>query len=146
MTVRRRDPAQAITLNLPQAVYKQIRQAAEKVGRPVNEVLLEAVAAVAPVIGTGPENLRTALAQMAYLNDAALWQAGRATMTAEQREHLEALHDKQQREGLTPDEQAEEQTLLSLYRETLLVRAQAAVLLKQRGYDVSDPLQFASLS
>lgn len=137
---------QAITLNLPQAVYKQIRQAAEKVGRPVNEVLLEAVAAVAPIIGTGPENLRTALAQMAYLNDAALWQAGRATMTAEQRERLETLHDKQQREGLAPDEQAEEQALLSLYRETLLVRAQAAVLLKQRGYDVSEPLQFAPLS
>jgi len=137
---------QAITLNLPQAVYKQIRQAAERVGRPVNEVLLEAVAAVAPVIGTEPENLRTALAQMAYLNDAALWQAGRATMTADQRERLEALHDKQQREGLTPDEQAEEQALLSLYRETLLVRAQAAVLLKQRGYDVSEPLQFTSLS
>jgi len=81
-----------------------------------------------------------------YLNDAALWQAGRATMTAEQRERLEALHDKQQHEGLTPEEQAEEQALLSLYRETLLVRAQAAVLLKQRGYDVSEPLQFASLS
>jgi len=137
---------QAITLNLPQAVYKQIRQAAEKVGRPVNEVLLEAVTAVAPIIGAGPENLRTALAQMAYLNDAALWQAGRATMTAEQREHLETLHDKQQREGLTAEEQAEEQALLSLYRETLLVRAQAAVLLKQRGYDVSEPLQFAPLS
>ncbi len=137
---------QAITLNLPEPVYKQIRQAAEKVGRPVNEVLLEAVAAVAPVIGTGPENLRTALAQMAYLNDAALWQAGRTTMTAEQRECLEALHDKQQREGLTAEEQAEEQALLSLYRETLLVRAQAAVLLKQRGYDVSEPLQFAPLS
>jgi len=137
---------QAITLNLPQAVYKQIRQAAEKVGRPVNEVLLEAVAAVAPVIGTEPENLRTALAQMAYLNDAALWQAARTTMTAEQRERLETLHDKQQCEGLTPDEQAEEEALLSLYRETLLVKAQAAVLLKQRGYDVSEPLQFAPLS
>ena len=94
-------------------------------------------AAVAPVIGTGPENLRTALAQMAYLNDAALWQAARTTMTAEQRACLEALHDKQQREGLTAEEQAEEQALLTLYRETLLVRAQAAVLLKQRGYDVS---------
>ena len=70
---------------------------------------------------------------MAYLNDATLWQAGRATMTAEQQERLEALHDKQQREGLTTEEQAEEQALLSLYRETLLVRAQAAVLLKQHG-------------
>jgi uncharacterized protein YnzC (UPF0291/DUF896 family) len=109
-------------------------------------VLLEAVAAVAPVIGTEPENLRTALAQMAYLNDAALWQAARTTMTAEQRERLETLHDKQQHEGLTPDEQVEEQALLSLYRETLLVRAQAAVLLKQRGYDVSEPLQFVSLA
>ena len=66
-------------------------------------------------------------------------------MTAEQRERLEALHDKQQREGLTAEEQAEEQALLALYRETLLVRAQATVLLKQRGYDVSDPQQFAPL-
>jgi hypothetical protein len=136
---------QAITLNLPETVYEQIRRAAEKAQRPVNEVLVEAVTAVAPVIGIAPENLRTALAQMAYLNDAALWQAARATMTAEQRERLAVLHDKQQREGLTAEEQAEEQTLLALYRETLLVRAQAAVLLKQRGYDVSDLQQFAPL-
>lgn len=136
---------QAITLNLPETVYEQIRRAAEKAQRPVNEVLVEAVTAVAPVIGIAPEKLRMALAQMAYLNDAPLWQAARATMTAEQRERLEALHDKQQREGLTAEEQVEEQALLTLYRETLLVRAQAAVLLKQRGYDVSDPQQFAPL-
>jgi uncharacterized protein YnzC (UPF0291/DUF896 family) len=136
---------QAITLNLPETVYEQIRQAAEKAQRPVNEVLVEAVTAVAPVIGTVSGEMHTALAQMAYLNDAALWQAARATMATEQRERLEALHDKQQREGLTAEEQAEEQALLALYRETLLVRAQAAVLLKQRGYDVSDPQQFAPL-
>jgi uncharacterized protein YnzC (UPF0291/DUF896 family) len=133
------------TANLPETVYEQIRQAAEKAQRPVNEVLVEAVTAVAPVIGIAPGKMRTALAQMAYLNDAALWQAARATMATEQRERLEALHDKQQREGLTAEEQAEEQALLALYRETLLVRAQAAVLLKQRGYDVSDPQQFAPL-
>jgi uncharacterized protein YnzC (UPF0291/DUF896 family) len=136
---------QAVTLNLPETVYEQIRRAAEKAQRPVNEVLVEAVTAAAPVIGIAPEELRTALAQMAYLNDAALWQAARATMTAEQRERLQALHDKQQREGLTAEEQAEEQALLALYRETLLVRAQATVLLKQRGYEVSDPQQFTPL-
>jgi hypothetical protein len=136
---------QAITLNLPETVYEQIRRAAEKAQRPVNEVLVEAVTAVAPVIGIASGEMRTALAQMAYLNDAALWQAARTTMTAEQRERLEALHDQQQRDGLTAEEQAEEQALLALYRETLLVRAQAAVLLKQRGYDVSDPQQFAPL-
>jgi hypothetical protein len=64
-------------------------------------------------------------------------------MTEDQRIHLEALQDKQQREELTLTEQDEEQALLKLYRETLLVRVQAAVLLKQRNYDVSDPTQFA---
>jgi hypothetical protein len=66
-------------------------------------------------------------------------------MLPAQRERLEALHDKQQREGLSTEEQQEERTLLELYRETVLVRAQAAVLLKQRGYDISDPQQFAPL-
>jgi hypothetical protein len=92
---------------------------------------------------------------MAYLNDAALWQAARTMTTAEQRERLETLHDKQQRERLTVEEQAEEQALLSLYRETLLVRAQAAVLLKQRGttylsrcnlHRCREPIQAAGLT
>ena len=136
---------QEITLSLPETVYEQIRRVAEKAHRPVNDILVEAVVAVAPVLGEGSPNLRAALAQMAYLNDAALWQAARATMSAKQREQLEALHMRQQRGALTPEEQSEEQALLALYRETLLVRAQAAVLLKQRGYDVTDPTQFAPL-
>ena len=136
---------QAITLNLPKTVYKQIQRAAEKAQRPVDEVLIEAVTAVAPVMDTASEKLRAALAQMAYLNDAALWQAARATMSPDQRERLEALHHQQQRQGLTDEERTEEQALLALYRETLLIRAQAAVLLKQRGYDVSDPQQFTPL-
>ena len=136
---------QAITLNLPKTVYERIQRAAEKARRPIDEVLTEAITAVAPVMDTASEKLRTALAQMAYLNDAALWQAARATMPAKQRERLEALHHQQQYRGLTAKEQAEEQALLGLYRETLLIRAQAAVLLKQRGYDVSDPQQFTPL-
>jgi len=137
---------QPITLNLPKAVYEQIRRAAKKAQRPVEQVLVEAITAVAPVVDTTSEKLRTALAQMAYLNDAALWQASRATMSVEQRVRLETLHYQQQRQGLTAEERAEEQALLALYRETLLIRAQAAVLLKHRGYDVTDPQQFAPLA
>ena len=133
---------QPVTLNLPEAVYRQVRRAAEKARRPVNDLLVEAVTAVAPVITATPDSMRTALAQMAYLNDAALWQAARTTMAPAQRERLATLHDQQQRSALTTDEQSEEQALLTLYRETLLVRAQAAVLLKQRGYAVADLEQF----
>jgi hypothetical protein len=137
--------SRTITLNLPETVYEQIQQAAETARRPINDVLVEAIAAVAPVVNTASDHLRAALAHMAYLNDAALWQAARTTMLPEQRARLATLHDKQQYTSLTPEEQAEEQALLRLYRETLLVRAQAAVLLKQRGYDVFDPEQFTPL-
>lgn len=137
---------QAVTVDLPTNVYEQIQRAAEKVQRPINEILVEAIAAVAPVIDTASGPMRSALAQMAYLNDAALWQAARATMTVEQRQRLAALHDQQQRGiELNPEERAEEQALLALYRETILIRAQGAVLLKQRGYDVSNLKDFAPL-
>lgn len=134
-----------ITLNLPETLYQQLSRAAELVQKPVHNLLIESITAVAPVINSTSKNLRSSLAQMAYLNDAALWQAARTTMTTGQQERLEALHLKQQREGLTAGERTEEQALLTLYHETLLVKAQAAVLLKQRKYDVSDPRQFHSL-
>jgi hypothetical protein len=136
---------QSVTLSLPETVYQQIQRAAVKTKRRVDEIMAEAVAAVAPVADSAPQNLRSVLAQMAYLNDAALWQAARATMTVEQRERLQYLHDKQQREKLTTEEQAEEQALVSLYHETLLIRAQAAVILKMRGYNIADPDQFAPI-
>ena len=87
--------------------------------------------------------MQTALAQMAFLNDAALWSAARTTLQQEQQHRLESLHDKQQRGALTSSEQAEEQPLVKLYRETQLVRAHAVMLLMQRGYDVSDPQFFS---
>lgn len=134
--------AQTVQLELPETVYQQIQRAAEKTHRPLNDVLVEAVSAVAPVMEMPPSSFRSALAQMAYLNDAALWQAARATMTAAQRARLEDLHEQGPTEGLSPKEQEEARALTALYRETILVRAQAAVLLKRRGYEVSDPSQF----
>jgi uncharacterized protein YnzC (UPF0291/DUF896 family) len=136
---------QEVTLNLPAPIYDRIKQVAEKTHRSVDDLLLEAVVAAAPALDEPSIKLRSALAQLAYLNDAALWQVARSSLTPDQRERLEALHDKQQREELTAEERQDEQALMQLYRESLLVRAQAAMLLKQRGYDVADPQQFAPL-
>lgn len=134
-----------ITLNVPRAAYEQIQRAAQKVKRPIDELFVEAIVAAVPTLTSTSTNLKASLAQMAYLNDAALWQASRSTLATEQRERLAALHEAQQRRTLSTEEQIEEQALLKLYREVVLVRAQAAVLLKQRGYDVSDLTQFEPL-
>ena len=136
---------QEITLRLPAKVYDQVRKAAERVQRPIGDLLAEALIAAAPTISTQMD-VSGSLAQLAYLNDAALLQGARATVQPTQRSRLAELHEKQQREGLSLNEQAEEQQLLALYRETVLIRAQAAVLRKHRGYDVQDASQFEPIA
>lgn len=134
-----------ITVHVPQSVYERIRRAAEKRHRSVDEMVIEAISAAAPALDAPYDDMRAALAQMTYLNDAALWQAARATMPPPMRARLEELHRKRRGAGLTDPEKMETERLEQLYRDTLLVRAQAAVLLKQRHYDVTDPSQFAPL-
>jgi len=134
-----------VMVNLPEEIYRQIQRAAERLQRPMDDVLAEAVSAVAPVMDVAPGALRTSLAQLAYMNDAALWQAARSTLTLAQRERLADLHTQQQDRGLTSAEKVEEAELLQRYKETQLVRAQAVVLLHQRGYDTEDPSQFHPL-
>jgi hypothetical protein len=132
---------QEVTLHVPERVYDQIRRAAERTHRTIDDILLEALIAAAPTMLESPA-VRSSFAQLTFLNDAALWQAARATMQSDQRERLADLHDKQQREGLSTAERDEEQSLLGLYREMILLRGQAAVLLKRRGYEVHDTQQF----
>lgn len=136
---------QAITINIPKGMYKKIRRTAEKNHRSVDEIIIEAISAMTPSLDIPATEIRSALAQMVFLNDAALWQAARSTLPPTQRERMEFLHQQQQAEGLTDSEAEEVQRLEEQYRETILVRAQAAVLLKQRNYDISDLSQFTPL-
>lgn len=135
----------SVTVNVPDTVYRRIQRAAKQSQRSVEQLLGDAVALLAPERGDLPADLQHALAQMVYLNDAALWSAARTSLQQEQQQRLEALHDKQQRQHLSPTERAEEQKLVQLYRETQLVRGNAVALLQQRGYDVSNPDYFAPI-
>ncbi len=134
-----------VTLNISEEIYRQIQRAAERLQRPMHDVLVEAVSAVAPVMDVAPAALRVSLAQLAYMNDAALWQMARTTLSLAQRERMANLHAQQQEVGLTSTEKLEEVELLQQYKDTQLVRAQAILLLNQRGYDTEDPSQFHPL-
>jgi plasmid stability protein len=129
---------QSVTLNLPDILYNRLRHRAEQTHRTVEAELLEVVATAVPIEDELPPDLAEAVASLTLLDDQALWQAARSRLTATASAQMEALHLKRQREGLT---EAEAQTLAGLvrqYERAMLVRAQAAMLLKQRGYDVSE--------
>jgi plasmid stability protein len=135
----RRDlvPTQSVTLRLPDALYQHLKRRAEQAQRAIEDELLDVVAAAVLVDDELPLELSEALSSLALLDDEALWRAARTRLPAEAAEELEGLHLKRQREGISALEAEQTAALLRQYERAMLVRAQAAALLKQRGHDVS---------
>jgi predicted DNA-binding protein len=135
--------AQSVTIRLPDPIYQQLKQLADRTRRSIEDELLEVVAAAVSVAGELPEDLAEAISPLAALDDEALWRAARDRLPADVSERLESLSQKRQREGLTEAEVQEAATLIRQYERVMLVRAHAAALLKQRGHDVSSLLTAA---
>ena len=131
---------QAVTLHLPSPLYEQLKRRAEQTQRSVEAELLEVVAAAVPVADDLPADLAQVISPLALLDDEALWRAARSHLPAEAVAQMEQMHLKRQREGLTGSEAETLAGLLRHYERAMLVRAQAAALLKERGYDVAELL------
>ncbi len=129
--------AHAITLHLPETLYQRFRQRAEWTHRSLETELLEAVASAASTEDELAPALIEAVEALEGLDDGELWRLAREAMSPEASQELEALHFKQRDEGLSEDEDATRAKLIHEYERTMLVRAQAAKLLKDRGHDVS---------
>jgi plasmid stability protein len=124
-----------ITLSLPKSIYNRLRKRAEKSRRSVEMELLDVVASAMPASEELPDMLAAAVADLELLEDDALWRAARTRLDSDQSAQMEALHFRRQNEGLSA---IEEQTLSGLvfrYERSMLVRSQAAALLKKRGHD-----------
>lgn len=130
-------PAHAITLNLPETLYQRLRQRSEWTHRSLETEVLDAVAAGASAEDELSPDLMEAVEALETLGDDELWRLGREAMSREASEELEALHFKQRDEGLSPNEDASRARLMHEYERTMLIRAQAAKLLKDRGHDIS---------
>ena len=116
---------QQITISLPEKIYRQIQQHSQQMQRSV----ADEVAAV--VTASLPEQ-----AQLSPFMDDELWQAARNTVPADKAARMQELVEKQQLEGLTEAEKAEAELLSHFFNRVMLVRAKAAALLQERGYDV----------
>lgn len=137
---------QTVTVRLPDVLYQQVERRAHRLQRSIEDEVVALVAAALPTPDDLPADIAEEMAQLVFLTDDELWQAARTTLTPRESERMQALLLKRQREGLTPQEQQEAEALLHRYDRTMLVRALAAVLLKERGHDVSSLRHPASAS
>jgi plasmid stability protein len=128
---------ETLTLQVPSPVYEHLKQRAAQTRRSVEEETLEVLAMAVPPVRTLPAELEAALASLQALDDAALREAAQCRLAVDVSAALQSLHHKRQREGLTDAEAAKLAELIRQYERHMLVRAQAAALLKTRGRDIS---------
>lgn len=129
--------SQPITIHLPESLYDRLKQRAEQTHHTIEQELLDVVTTAIPLTEELDVSLAQTLTELGMLDDEGLWRAARSELPREISAELERLHFKRQREGLTSVEEGMVQNYLRQYERTMLVRAQAAVLLQQRGYDIS---------
>lgn len=81
--------------------------------------------------------LEEAVERLSLLSDDELWQAARRVLSPEESARLESLHLVQQSTGLSSVEKAELAEFLQRYEQAIVIRAEAAQLLHERGHDVT---------
>lgn len=127
----------SVTVTLSEPIYNLIKERAEKKQHTVEDELREAMAVVLQDSTRLADEVEDSRVKLTAMNDEALWRAARTTLPKTSLHRLERLNLKQQREGLTASEREERDALAQRYERVILVRSQAASLLKQRGHDVS---------
>ena len=139
---------QTFEVTLTNELYQQVKQRAGQANRTVEAEVVAAVEALLAA-DTGevglPQPLAEELAQLAFLDDTHLWQVARQVASREKNERMQQLVLKQQAEGLTADEAAEAQHLQHYAHRLMMIRAEAAVLLQQRGFDIKSLRQPVSI-
>jgi len=129
---------QTVTLNISDRLYRRLRERADQARRSVEDEVLELVASAMPTDDELPPDLIEALTPLPTFSDAALWRVARSRLPAHVSSELEELHFKRQREGLTSAEAERATELARQGDRTMLLRAEAALLLKERGQDISE--------
>ena len=128
---------QTITVRLPDILYRRVEHRAQRMRRSIEEELVDVVSAALPTTDDLSSDIASDLAQMAFMTDAELWQAAQTELPLQDSAKMQALMFKRQREGLTTAEEREAKRLAHRADRTMLVRSRAAVLLLDRGHDIS---------
>jgi len=124
-----------ISIKLPEMVLYKLQKAAELTYRSLDEVLASTVDAALTAPSNLPLELAGELAAMHLFSDDALWAAMQPSFSSAEQTRLQQINHAGGERPLNPAETAEQSALLNSYHRSMLRRAQAMAILKQRGYN-----------
>ena len=128
-----------VTIDLPISVYERLQQATRQQSRSVPEIVRDMVLRDIPSLPSLPHDFEAELDAFECLSDDVLWLIARSTLSKADQRAFARLNRLAQQRSLNVSEQARQQALTEIYDRTLVRRAHASVILKRRGYDLTDP-------
>jgi hypothetical protein len=124
-----------VTVELPNVAIEQLQGLAQKQRRSVRDIVKDLIMRALPEL---PEDVKGELETFKHLSDDVLWLLARSTLSEEEQRDLAWLNDEAQRKPLIGSQVQRQRALLDKYDRVLVRRAEAARVLKARGYDLSD--------
>lgn len=123
---------QQVTIRLSDSLYHQVKQRARRTQRSIEDEVAAVVEVALPALDDLPLAVADELAQMALMTDEELQQAARLRMTAAEDQRMQRLVLQRQLGGLSTEQEIEAERLAQRQERVMLVRAQAAALLRER--------------
>ena len=127
----------SLTVQLPEKLLQSLQRRASKTRKPVGKQVIELIETALSQVDLLESDIAELLQPLDAMTDNDLWNAAESRLPKTLARKLESLHSKRQRDGLTKVEREQTQMLTQQYERCLLIRAQAAALLKSRGHDVA---------
>ncbi len=126
--------ADQIVLVLPEDIAARARQIAETTSQPVEQVLIDYLKTLSAPLPELPPAEQAELDALHQLSDDALWTIAREQMPTEVQARAHELMDKQSFGTVPDEEQAELERLVERGDRLMLRKAEAAAILRNRGY------------
>ncbi len=123
---------QQVTIQMPTPLYHRLNFWAKNTQDSVQKTVLKTLDTYLPPLPSE----KTSLPSLENLNDEALWQVARSVIKPDQQKQLSGLLEKNKLGTLTNAEEAMLTELCEEADQRMLRKAQAYVLLKQRGYQL----------
>jgi hypothetical protein len=131
---------ETVTLQIPEILYQRLVSTARATQQPLENVILHALQVGSPPEWDDvPEEFQADLAALDRLDDNTLWQIARSRKTVAEMERYNTLLDGNSSGTLTQAERLELMILRNEADRFMLLKAQAAVLLRWRGHRVPTP-------
>ena len=129
--------AQMINIQLPEEVYRRLRETATLTEQPLEAIILHSIQGnLPPMLNDLQPDTRRLVADLDRLDDDAVWRIAHQALPRRSWQRHQVLLDKLQAHPLTSDEAAELGQLRHAVDQAILRRSYALALLKWRGYSL----------